>query len=624
MRVLAVAQSPAEVEWAVSEARQEPRQTWTVLLLGDSAALDRSESACTMLTLSATGFNPEDAWRDCRALQEELWRDVGNQGVPTLALAGQWFVADRLLNLLIAENALAAAIRVCRPRRIRIPPPFTHRGLPPPLALPYLYELVGQTASRHGVDFRLPWLYRLFNALESLRTMIIRLFIYVSAVKRDLSALAGWAIRRSPRQNLSSAACLVFCNSHTDLERQFKLRLPDSYLSRSLSWDHNTARLGPFAAGPGAAPRRGGGARELIDALLPPPPGGRRPTLVTPMLFSPAIPWFCAQSGERPKRVSQRLHALLGATAFAGTRLLDFRRYVNSIRTFAQISDVIQATQPSLLVTGDTFFLDRAATLAARARGVRTLSTSHAIQMFSENFFEFYNLAHSHAVFHRMSTIVGGADHPLFPGRRAVFHDALPPPGQLPPSNGGRRIVIFTSAWNFRGGWANEALINQSVHDSGLQELVRVLLDSHPATRILLKPHPTGEPHVIHRQVASSHPARVTLSHDPLPQNGALEADLAVFYNCVSTAFFQVASQGIPVICHRGAMTPLARRLFGTSALLGADDARAMARLASEILDSPTGRMAEAAQAAATKVWDAYIQPSQGGLAAALKAAMTV
>lgn len=621
MRILAVAQTRKEVQWAVAEARREDGNSWTVLLLGDAAPPAHPGNDCRMLTLADAGFSPEEAWLDCRRLQEELWKPVGTSGTPALALAGQWFVADRLLTLVIAEGAVAAAIRSCDPDLVRIPPPGSRREATEPLALANLHEIVRQTASRLGVECRPPSLFLIFDRLESFRTFILRVSVYLVAAMRDAAVLACWVVGRLPQQPLSSRDAIIFCNSGTDLERQFKCHLPDTIQARSLSWNHEEGSLGLFSAGRGTTPR-GGGIRGRIKALYPAHVGRLRPTMMTPMLLSPGIPWFCTQTGRPPKGISQRLHCLLGATAFVGPRLLDFRRYVNSVRSFAQMSDVIRATEPALVVTGDTFFLDRAATLAARAQGVRTLATSHAIQMFSENFFEFYNLAQTHAVFHPLSTVVGGADHPLFPGRRVVFHDALPRPSPSPAPNRGRRIIIFTSAWSLRGGWANEALIDLRRHDSSLHALVAALLASHPATHVLLKPHPTGEPHVVHNQIMALHPDRVFFSREPLPLEGAIAADVAIFYNCVSTAFFQVASRGIPIICHRGALTPLARRLFGTNALLGAEDAMGAAQLVAEILESPTGKMAKEARAAVERTWNAHIQPSQGGLTEVVEAAL--
>lgn len=152
--------------------------------------------------------------------------------------------------------------------------------------------------------------------------------------------------------------------------------------------------------------------------------------------------------------------------------------------------------------------------------------------------------------------------------------------------------------------------------------MVAALLATHPSTHVVLRPHPTGEPHVVHEEIAALHHDRVSIWRGPIPLQGAISADVAIFYNCVSSAYFQVASRGIPIICHRGALTPLARRLFGTNALLGAEEAIGAAQLVADILEFPAGKTAQDARAAVEATWNAHIQPSQGGLTEAVDAAL--
>jgi len=171
--------------------------------------------------------------------------------------------------------------------------------------------------------------------------------------------------------------------------------------------------------------------------------------------------------------------------------------------------------------------------------------------------------------------------------------------------------------------WVEGLFVDDEDYVLMLDELVGALARLDPVPEIILKPHPTQESHEPHLAIQRRHPdIPITVSLDPLPATAAMGVDIVVNHNCNSTLTFYSVSQDIPIVSHRGALTPLAKRIFGTAGLSGSEDAAELAALISSILEDPGGPAAREARKKALEVARRYVQPSIGTINEALRAAL--
>ena len=139
-----------------------------------------------------------------------------------------------------------------------------------------------------------------------------------------------------------------------------------------------------------------------------------------------------------------------------------------------------------------------------------------------------------------------------------VCHDSLALSGEGRTSASGRRVMIVTSRF-LSASWVNNLFIWDTEYERDLRSLVAAFASLEAGIKVVFKPHPTEVPLDLYEKIRDEFPDTVgALLKKPLGPREALPADVVIFYNCVSTLFFTAVAQGLPVISHTGALTPLA------------------------------------------------------------------
>jgi hypothetical protein len=178
--------------------------------------------------------------------------------------------------------------------------------------------------------------------------------------------------------------------------------------------------------------------------------------------------------------------------------------------------------------------------------------------------------------------------------------------------------MIITSAYFCSPpliGWLTEVLVSFRRYARCLEALIASFAALDPVTEITLQSHPLVDFYQLYEEVQSTFPSVVKrFSRKPLNLGEPIAADLVILYNCGSTAIVPVVQQGLPLLAHWGAMSPLAQRLIGLSQLAGSDDGTRLATLTLEILKAPGGPVAAAAKERAKAYLEQFIEPPAGGL----------
>jgi hypothetical protein len=144
-----------------------------------------------------------------------------------------------------------------------------------------------------------------------------------------------------------------------------------------------------------------------------------------------------------------------------------------------------------------------------------------------------------------------------------------------------------------------------------------------PAVKITIKSHPVNDAYALYDEVKRKHPETVE-SHwrEPLDNDRLVPAETVVFYNCLSTLFFSIVNQQVPVVAHYGALTALGRRLLGAHELLSSESAEEIARHVVELLENQDGELAKDARRRAEAVYNKFIGHSIGGFESAVAIAL--
>jgi hypothetical protein len=674
MEVLVFVQTLGELEWARRQAvaaRSAPHSSWSVLRLGDAslASLNASQwpASCRFLSTDELKIDSEQVWKETRELQAEFWRDVSDRPSRQLHLGVQGTIGEYLLSLAYAKAVVTAAVEQFQPDEVRVPPGFVGiKREPAPLAFDRLQETVYFVSSRRGIKCKRDWATAISQECAGAFAVAEQLLRYGSLILSDAAKILRWvaakvfdrfgasggvrgAERDSQLAGESEARepeAIILANADGDLDRQFDpRRLSADFAGRCLVWLPLANRLVRFTDAlwrERILPAYLAGKRREADNLVVNnyPHLAQRtrrifPTLLTPLVRAHSSLWFCSpfkREEEHGGSSPTSLGALFGSRALAVERLLNWRRIVFAARNFGQTVDLLRSLGPTaLLVTGDTVDIHRFTTLGARHAGVRTLATTHGVQMWSENFVEPYPLANVHALFSNSSILLADKNLPGTSHSRIVCHDSFPVSEHEQSQASShtekarpRRVLVFTSFYSsLSTGWTNNLFVKPADYANSLRALVQSLAELEPKVELTIKSHPLADQYELYDELERDFPSVVKRQwREPLMVNEAIPADVILFFNCVSTSFFYAVHQHIPLLGHWGALTPIARRVVALTGLLGSDRSEALAGFIREILAEPAGERAREALARAKAVRDIFIKPSSGGLNAAITFAL--
>lgn len=635
MRVLAFAQTAAELSWCETQARRTaPKQAWHVVTLGEAALVScRTAKKANCLRLQDLTIDTEAVFHQTQELQNGLWEVPSAPGCQLL-LAGQFPLAELLLRVVYVRNVVAAALGRVVPDQVQLPPAWVSArpGRQHPIAFKALQAVVRIVCAERGADCRMVLGQAAFEGFRLASLCLRRAAFSFYLAFYDMLRILQWLFYRGKASTFKTGSILLTNFGH-DLERQFDVgRLDRALAQRCLVWQHASGEMGTLAEAQSNANLRlhhpesdREGLLGRLSSHLPHVPKVLRaifPTLVTPLVISNSVSWiFKVLPMIRPE--PGRLREIIGDYGLAEYRLLSWRQLAYSARAYAETRDVLRSIKPAALVTGDTFIVHRAMALAARDAGIPCLATSHGLSMWTEFFVDLLPLAQVHALFGHESRLVADAGLPDVPVKRIVCHDSLNSFGKRWGPGPKKRIVIVTSFFACTGyswGWINGLFIREPEYEQGLRDFVAALASLVPQLEVIFKPHPTAEPHDVYDRIREDFPGTVSapLRH-ALGPSEIIPADIVVFYNCVSTLFFTAVFQELPIIAHFGALTPLARRLFATSQLVGDADGASLARVVVEILSRPDGPTAREALSRARAVKSRFMEPSIGGINEALR-----
>lgn len=661
MIILAIVQTPDELRWACARAAKPNQENaiWHILRLGEALNTPLPPvglaAGCQFISVEDLEIDEERVWKETREMQAELWKNLGEAPHERLYLVIQHSIADFLLRLIYAEAAISIALQYVRPDKVCIPPVWSstlRKELP--LAFQPLQWMVSFVSERQNVRCDRHWSTAIYQNLSGIISGLEQLGRYAAILTNDLFRIICWVAaiiyaycRRLMRvvsptadevTDDSGTGAILIANIDYDLYRQFDLkRLYPRIVERCLFWLIRAKRLGYFnnpkweqRVLPLYLTGRDKDADTLADQNFISVKRHARtvfPTLMTPLVLRHRKVWYCsAWPAPIPKNVSPRLRPLMGSNGMARERLLNWRRIVFAARFFSLACDLFRALRPALLVAGDTVDTQRAITLAARHSNLRSLATSHGIQMWSENFFDFYPLADLHCVFGASSGLISDKDFPGINTWRVVCHDTFSP-ARNPRATGKTsrvdqrcRVLIITSLYS-TVGWANELFVRHSTYKNSLYTLVEAL-STISGVEVTIKSHPTCDQYEIYEEIQRAFPLVVKHCHESWIMGQDISAEAVIFYNSVSTFFFTAAQQNIPIVSHRGALTPLARRVFTLGDLAGSDDSAELGILVKDIISAPYGRAAQDARARAQEVSQKFLRPSVGGLNEALELSM--
>ena len=598
-----------------------------VMVLGEAALASRKEDARTpCLYVEALAVDTESVFRQTYDLQKGLW-DLPDAPDRKLLLAGQYYLAEQLMQLVYVRHVVSAALERGVPDRVQLTPPWISiKAAQPDFSYKDLQAVVRMLCAEKKVSCRSAWGQRLFDASSwaSLRlskggfTLYLAIYDSIRIIQWTLHLLAA---------PTSKPGSILIANFGHDLTRQFDVERLDIELSRRcLVWKQATGELVTLTHA--QANERFHGAPEadregLLGRMarhLPRLPTAARsvfPTLASVLVARNSGSWiFRLRSAVSPE--SGLLQRLLGDRSLAEGRMMTWRRLAYTARVFAETSDILRGLKPAALVTGDSFIIHRAMTLAARDVGVPCLATSHGLNLLEESFFDQLPISSVHALFGQNSLLVARGEPAGLAARMIVCHDSLALSGEGRTSASGRRVMIVTSRF-LSASWVNNLFIWDTEYERDLRSLVAAFASLEAGIKVVFKPHPTEVPLDLYEKIRDEFPDTVgALLKKPLGPREALPADVVIFYNCVSTLFFTAVAQGLPVISHTGALTPLARRMFATSDLSGSPDSRALARMAAGILSDPEGTAACEARSKTQTLNHRFLEPSIGGLSEAL------
>jgi hypothetical protein len=644
MKVLVVAQTAKEAEWACRQAARQKgtKQHWYVLQIGDAVSGIVSFPApasappnCTFLNADELEVDAEALWEEVRQLQGELWAGTGGEPRRQLALAVQWTISDAFCRLVCLGRVIEAALERVRPDEVGVPPLWcSAKGEPGTPTVKRLQWLVYSTSVGHGVRCRRHWSATLGQRLTGLFAGVEQSARYGLLMGRDLVKVAGWlggvlartcwppTFRRSGAAGRRGAFApgsntVLIANADTDLDRQFDLsRLPRVLKERCWVWHIIPGRVGPLAALPPAG-REGKGLfppGKLVRSVFP--------TLVTPLVLGCRKAWFGSPISARvPAPVSERLRQLLGAGGAAAERLHSWRCLVFAARLFAMGCDLLKALRPDVVVVSDWIDTNRALTLAARQVGVPSLATAHGIQM-GKPHFNVYGLADLHCEFGRPSLMSARAKVPGGEVRRVVCYDrqliaGLSGDGRLgrvPEKH--RRILLVTGTFN------PYIYVRVPTYARSLHTLVESLAASDSGLEITIKCHPLADHFGLYEDLRRKFPGVVKrLWREPLPPEQPVPADVVVMFNYQSTLVLSVIQQGIPVLAHWGALTAPGHEVLGLSRLAGSGESCRLAEMVREILNAPEGPLGREARLRAESFLAEVVEPPLGGLAEAIELA---
>ena len=136
---------------------------------------------------------------------------------------------------------------------------------------------------------------------------------------------------------------------------------------------------------------------------------------------------------------------------------------------------------------------------------------------------------------------------------------------------------------------------------------------------IVIKSHPLADMHEAYDEIERNFPSVVKHWREPFGIKEGVQADVVVFYNCVSTLFFSIADQQVPVLAHWGALNPLGHRVLAISELMGSDDSTRLGELIREVFSAPDGIVAREAQTRARALFERFVEPSAGNLEQAVE-----
>ena len=667
MRILVVAQTLKELEWAHKHAAGSDtgREHWSILVLGDAArssikAAEKPPSNCEHIFLEDLEIDTEDVWREARDLQARLWHDISDDPRNQLHLATQWATADFLLRLAYIRAAVSAALRHIAPDEVRIPPySISSVGEESPRAFKQLQWVVSFLAARSSIKRKQHWSTLAAYKAVSLLSVLAQVASFGLLAAHDLKRLVRFVYTAVFRKHFrpltpdtgthegpeaergKSIGPILITNSETDLRRQFNLnRLSTELSRRCLDWKPAAGLLSHFSNSTlsGGALSRSGHDAEPVDKAsgyetlsAAHVAAMTRPTFATPLILKYLSIGYCSPMlFKAADEALSELHQLLYSRGMAEERLLNWRRIVFAGRFFAVARDLFKVLRPSLLVASDSGDVHRALTLAARHARVPSLATSHGIQMWSENFFDYYVLADMHCVFGKSYGLMTERNLPKTAARRAAYYDtstwetggSIKLAGNVEAQER-RRVLIVTSFFSTSTSWANALFMRSDLYAQSLFELVEAIAGIHPKVEVTIKSHPLRDEYELYDRIQKAFPGVVgPQRREPYDEGELIPAEVVLFYNCVSTLFFSAAQQDIPILAHCGAFTTLARRISAAAELMGADhDGHALGNLVKEIFDDPLGETAERARAMSRAVSGKFLQPPLGGLNEAIHSA---
>ena len=660
MKLLVIVQTSKELEWACAQAAKSnsSSEQWYILRIGDIQSgvvppppATGISSNCRMISVDELNIDSEQVWRDTRRLEPELWRDLKSTPRQQLHLTAQWLISILLFRLIYLEAVISEALEYVRPDEVRVPPHSSSRISDKPLAIVHFQWMVCAVAARHNIKFKRFWFSAIQHSLLGLPTSLKQVAFHGHLLLYDLTRIVIWlwAVARHASRSLLSLrthqdgkeaeispalGAIILANVDSDLGRQFDLkRLSSKLAKRCLVWIPRLNQVVPLTDNSlqeQVLPLYLSGRNAEADAVMRKSfahthQTARRvfPTLVTPLILGHRDIWYCSALPARiPAGTPPQLRRLIGSRGMAEERFLNWRRLVFAGKHFASACNFFKALRPALLVTGDAGDIHRAITLAARHCEVPSLATSHGLEIRSENFHDLFPLADVHCLFGNLSALIAETNLPGTTTQRIVCHDKSPQVRHTKPASiqaGGveprRRIFIVT------GGIINHDLfIRGSVYSSSLYALVNHLSALEPRVEIIFKSHPLYDQYELYEEIRRAFPSVVSPQwREPLTDENPIPADVIVFYNYLSTLFFTAIQQGIPIVAHWGAFTPLGRRVVRGQELAGSDDSNRLGQLISELLASPDGAVAREVRSRMIEVCNKFIEPPKGGLEEAIR-----
>jgi hypothetical protein len=663
MKVLVFATTLKEFEWARERSSQssEGNSEWHILCLDHAFYLSSPKSEpganYALVSLKSLDIDSEQLWRESKELQAEMNRHF---------VARLWQGVDIVLkedmelfvfHQVYSETIIAAALDKVQPDKIVVPPARLATIDKSSVKVGGQFQwvqpfqgLIVNTASARRIKCEKHWSLILHSRITRLKASFGRVAGLGVNLLYDVVQLSRWLATRARRKlrsligqgkrqisDLDLSDSIVITNYAADFKRQFSLaRVAPEFARRCVLWIDSVqrGRLSPPNINEYSAQEYMNGlpAEEAArDKDLSEIECQAFPTLVTPLIAKYLGVWHCQPNPKlKPRAVSPHLWKIISVKEAARERLTNWNRISEAIIRISFVRDLLRTRKPKLLVASDTIGTQRFFSIGAFLSGVKVMTTSHGIDIAHDYIASTFSLGDTNCLFGPTAPHLPDLELPCPPAKRIVSYDPLTSTvtprdsSVIKKESTDLRVMIITSIYGLcTSSLGTNLFINSEEYARSFECLVQKISALCPAAKITIKSHPLNDAYTVYEEVKRKYPETVERHwREPLDNDCPIPAEAVIFYNCLSTLFFPVVDQKVPVVAHYGALTALGRRLLGAPELLSSESDEELARYVVEILENQDGEMAKDARRRADAVYNKFIGRPVGGFETAVAIAL--